>query len=166
MVWCDEMWCVLVRCGVIWWMLSDVVVVNPRNSEVFRDHFRRQVCSMFLWNHMSHAPFYLVAQASMVEFKDWSYTNIMTPHCGINEFLDGSAAARWEWRIHQIVIFSGRFRLERLPGTPLQSWDVQLSVLNSWNSWISISRVRCPRLLLLLLAIPWSTSTPTTRKTS
>ena len=61
--------------------------------------------------------------------QDWSYTNIMTPHCGnANEFLDGSPAARWERRIHQIVILRGRFRVKRLPGTPLQSWDVQFHI--------------------------------------
>ena len=110
-IWWDVMWC-----GGMWWWLS------PRNSEVFRLNFVSPFSEegfapcFFCENHMP----------PWVEFKDSFYTNIMTPHCGnANEFLDGSAAARWEWRIHQIVILSGRFRVKRLPGTPLQSWDVQ-----------------------------------------
>ena len=41
---------------------------------------------------------------------------------------DGSAAARWEKRIHHIVILSGCFRRERLPGTSLKSWDIQFQI--------------------------------------
>ena len=73
---CDVMWWDVGRCDVMWW---DVVVVSLRNSEIFQlqtsfDHFRRQVCSMFL--QKSHALYNLVAQASM----GWISRLIMYQH--------------------------------------------------------------------------------------
>ena len=93
----------------------------------------------------------------------------MTPHCGnANEFLDGSAAARWERerRIHQIVILSGRFRVERLPGTLLQSWDVQFRIAQ----FLTAGSRSCVSGAQGCYCCSWpyldQQSTPTTRKIS